>query len=194
MNCFINVAHRLIRDQLGYDASIYEFFSEDVLKITDSSSSDKNIYVLNLYQFNNSNNGEDIFLNLSKAHFKSEVGKHLKIAEKEDSIFTVNLIDEMLYNIARIGHKINTGTKNILLVGENGIGRKTCTRIACLMSTIKFNILSMTLQWNDAQFLNVVKRSLVLAGAQKRTYLPLSRRAFLYTVISYEYYLSHFKS
>ena len=33
LNCFINEAHRLIRDQLGYDASIVEFFLKMFLKL-----------------------------------------------------------------------------------------------------------------------------------------------------------------
>ena len=76
------------------------------------------------------------------------------------------ILQNTSYYFSRIEHGLITGHQHILLIGEQGTGRKSTLRLVCSLHSIHYKTLSLTSRWDISSFRSQVKKILLQTGLE----------------------------
>jgi dynein heavy chain 2 len=76
------------------------------------------------------------------------------------------ILQKTSYYFSRIEHGLITGHQNLLLIGEQGTGRKTTLRLVCSQHSIHYDTLSLTTRWDISSFQTQLKLILLQTGVE----------------------------
>ncbi len=79
---------------------------------------------------------------------------------------SIHLLEEVMQSLSDIQHALYTGSKNVLMLGRIGSGKKTLIKLACKMNDIDYVTITTTANWEQSKFRSQLQHFLIKAGVE----------------------------
>jgi DNA replication protein DnaC len=75
--------------------------------------------------------------------------------------------DDVLHSFSDIQHALHTGSRNVLLLGQSGSGRKTLINLACQTNSVEYSTPMITTKWDTSKFRIQLQQILIKTGIEE---------------------------